>query len=445
MKLAFKILVWLIIASIVFISVVGLFTLQSTPQFQNNKTVNVDAATQSKIAAKRFIYSLKNKQQPVVLSLSQSEINGLTALLNRAFPKLVSDVFIENSQVNIRMSVALPLPGFFQYLNVTGVINPSNKGLDMGDVTIGNLTLSGNKLVSFACWFVDAFIQHELGTKLVSMVQWITLNNDRFSVSLLIPKEMNQIDDGQSGLLALRDNLALFGDVTKVKFYYQALVQHVEELNKVSRAETKLDYYIQHMFTLAQEKTIAISYKNTKNAAVKENYSALMALAIYFGSNHFELLVGDISNLTRQQHSQRRINRQKVTLLNRVDLQQHFMYSVALQLFSNTKASDAIGELKEFLDSNPGGSGFSFADLMADRAGTRLAKLATSSEASALRVQDLLSADIDEEDIMPNVTGIPEGIPASVFNINYRDVDSVEYKKMIAILDDRLANLALYN
>ncbi len=101
------------------------------------------------------------------------------------------------------------------------------------------------------------------------------------------------------------------------------------------------------------------------------------------------------------------------------------MYSVALQLFGNSKASDAIGELKEFLDSNPGGSGFSFADLMADRAGTRFARLATESEASGTALYKTpLPTALTENDFMPQIQGIPEGISADLFNENYRDVDS---------------------
>lgn len=441
----FKIIGLLIIISIVFISIIGLLALQSTPQFKNDKTVNVLAATQSKKAAKRFITSLKNKKQPVILSLSQTELNGLNALLNRAFPQLVSDIIIHNNTAKFNVSVELPLPKLIKYLNITGYLLPSSKGILFGDVTIGGLTLSGNKLVSFGRWFIDSFVQDNLGTKLTSMVQWVTLNKNHLRSSLLIPKEMNQLKQGHSGLLALRDNLALFGDVNRVKYYYQALVTHLDELKNPASKNRQLSYYIKFIFSLAKEQTLSYANEGHFKVAIKENHSALMALSLYFGSDSFELLVGDISNLSLAQKSKRNFLRHKVMLRNRVDLQKHFMYSVALQLFGNSSASDAIGELKEFLDSNPGGSGFSFADLMADRAGTRLAKLATTSNTSAIRLQQLLSENIQESDFMPNIQGIPEGISADVFNADYRDVDSNEYKQMITILDERLTELTLYD
>ena len=444
MKLTFKILGLFLITSIILISIIGLVALQSKPKFENNNTVNVQAATESKAAAKRFIDSIKSKKQPVLLSLSQAELNSLNALVYRAFPKVVSDVIIQNETAKLNISVELPLPSFIKYLNVSGDLYPSDKGLELGNVSVGSITLPGNTLVSLTRWVVDTFVQDELGTKIVSMVQWVTLKEQHLKVSLLVPDDMNHLQQGKSGLFALRDNLALFGDVKKVKYYHSALVEHLELSQDRSALNTQLSYYLQTMFALAKIRTFSDHTNGGTTSAIQENYSALMALALYFGSNSFELLVGDVSNLTSSQRNTRTFLRRKVTLRNRVDLQKHFMYSVALQLFGNSKASDAIGELKEFLDSNPGGSGFSFADLMADRAGTRFARLATESEVAALQIQNTITNSLTENDFMPQIHGIPEGISADLFNENYRDVESTEYKQMISFLDDRLAELTLY-
>ena len=66
-----------------------------------------------------------------------------------------------------------------------------------------------------------------------------------------------------------------------------------------------------------------------------------------------------------------------------------------------------LSPLMAFLD---GGSGFSFADLLADRAGARLGRLATQDEGSARRVQEFLSAGIPLASVMPGVEDLPEGI-----------------------------------
>lgn len=61
---------------------------------------------------------------------------------------------------------------------------------------------------------------------------------------------------------------------------------------------------------------------------------------------------------------------QLVTLERRNDFVKHFMASAAITAYSNTKLSDAIGIYKETADSHIG-SGFSFSDIAANRAGAR--------------------------------------------------------------------------
>jgi uncharacterized protein YfiM (DUF2279 family) len=61
-------------------------------------------------------------------------------------------------------------------------------------------------------------------------------------------------------------------------------------------------------------------------------------------------------------------------LLGRYDSAQHFVISAALAAWAGEPAANAIGVYKEIDDSRRG-SGFSFADLAADRAGTRFGEV----------------------------------------------------------------------
>ena len=100
MKLVFKIVGLAIGLFVVFILGVVFFSLQSTPKIINKHIVDVAAASESKVAAKRLIDSLKSKEQPVVVSLSQLEINGLSAFANRAIPQVLFDVVIHHNTQN---------------------------------------------------------------------------------------------------------------------------------------------------------------------------------------------------------------------------------------------------------------------------------------------------------------------------------------------------------
>ena len=54
--------------------------------------------------------------------------------------------------------------------------------------------------------------------------------------------------------------------------------------------------------------------------------------------------------------------------------------SAGIKLIADSGISFAAGEFKELLDALSGGSGFSFADLAADRAGTHFAKMAVGRD-----------------------------------------------------------------
>jgi hypothetical protein len=100
--------------------------------------------------------------------------------------------------------------------------------------------------------------------------------------------------------------------------------------------------------------------------------------------------------------------------------------------------------LKEFLDANKGGSGFSFADLMADRAGTRLAMISTQTNESALLAQERLANITSESAIIPTLGGLPEGITQQAFEKYYQGVKSTNYIAMLRHIDEQLSQIPLY-
>lgn len=443
----FKIIGMIIIFVVLSISTVAFLSLQSSPKMINKHVVDVAAASGSKEAAKRLIDSLKSKKQPVVVSLSQLEINGLSAFANRAVPHLAVDVLIHNKTATLDAAIELPLPKLFRYLNISGELLPNANGLLLGNITVGSISVSGKYFITLGAWVVNTFVEDKLGSTLAQMVNWVKIHDSSIEVSIDIPQDLTKPEDKKSTFITLREKLSLFGgkidDPERVAMYYHQFVNMVDTVNLPIKQRINLTYYIHKIFSLVNKQKLNALSNNITLNAVQENSAGLMALAVYFGSSSFELMIGGITPLTIKQQQERIALQRFVTLNNRVDLQKHFIYSVAFQLFSNTAASDTIGELKEFLDSN-GGSGFSFADLMADRAGTRLAQLATSNEINAHKVQLLLNGKVNESDFMPDISGVPEGISAKVFEKEYRDVSSSNYQKMLAFIDSQLASLAIY-
>jgi len=133
-----------------------------------------------------------------------------------------------------------------------------------------------------------------------------------------------------------------------------------------------------------------------------------------------------------------------ITLKGRDDLRLHFLYSAALKLAADSGVSFALGEFKELLDSNEGGSGFSFADLAADRAGIRFAEEATRDEAHARRLQNSMSLDASESSFFPGLADLPEGLAKREFASAYGDLESPAYKQALKEIDRRLEALPLF-
>jgi len=435
MRLKTFIRYFIAISVVIFFSVLTLiyFTLQPEATTVQVNQINANSAQKSQQLVKRIGRTLKQSNHLDEISMSQHEVNGLTALLHRAFPKVISDVKLSSNGAAAAISVALPLPQFIRFLNVKSSILPSEEGVLIDTVTIGGLSISGEFFLSIVGFTVDLFVQNKLVDKALSLVSSVDINEQRIVTKL--NKSALSINNHESMLIALRDDLALFGDVETISFYYQQLSDFASQQNHHSSIAT----FIGYLFEQAKVQTNI----SANDQAVNENQAAMMALVIYFGADKFELLVGDIIIRERQQLIVRNRMRRSVTLQGRVDLQKHFIYSMALQLFSTHGASDAIGEFKEFLDTNKGGSGFSFADLQADRAGTRLAMVVTKSEHQAEKAQVLLS-NVTDQQLLPSIEGLQEGLTEASFKKEFNNVESTNYQQTLVEINSRLKSLAVY-
>jgi hypothetical protein len=132
-----------------------------------------------------------------------------------------------------------------------------------------------------------------------------------------------------------------------------------------------------------------------------------------------------------------------VTLAERGDFAQHFSVSAALAAVAGTPLSNAVGLYKE-IDDSRGGSGFSFADLAADRAGTHFGERAVASARSALQMQERVTIGLVEADFMPPARDLPEGLSEAEFKRRYGSVDSPRYREVAERIEQRLGALALY-
>jgi hypothetical protein len=103
--------------------------------------------------------------------------------------------------------------------------------------------------------------------------------------------------------------------------------------------------------------------------------------------------------------------------------------------------ADAVGLWKELADARRGGSGFSFNDLAADRAGTRFGELAVRDP---VRLQARIAAGVGDVDLMPEPGDLPQHLPQAEFIARYGGVGGAGYSRMLAEIEARIDALPLF-
>ncbi|MCA1925975.1 MAG: hypothetical protein LDL16_06840 [Thiobacillus sp.] len=163
--------------------------------------------------------------------------------------------------------------------------------------------------------------------------------------------------------------------------------------------------------------------------AAEENRAALTALAAYLaGVSLPRLLEGDSVSI-------RRAPQVLLYLHGRRDFAEHFTISAALSVNGGSRLANAIGLIKEEEDAGMG-SGFSFTDLAANRAGVRLGETATGPGAARIRQQ--LAAARSDAALLPDFRDLPEFMPQAEFDRRFGPVGGPRYQAVIDRIDARL-------
>jgi hypothetical protein len=187
---------------------------------------------------------------------------------------------------------------------------------------------------------------------------------------------------------------------------------------------------------LLQAAFAPIPGESERMSAVQHNRAAILALGLSLGDERLAQFVG--LNHNSQLLRAGALLRQGTTLRDRDDWSRHFCLSAALAVLEHPLISDAGGLMKEQLDALTGGSGFSFGDLAADRAGVRFAASATYSEAAAKAMQELLQNAFAVDNFFPPAADLPENLTTEQFRREYGSVGSQRYRQKIGEIETRL-------
>lgn len=182
----------------------------------------------------------------------------------------------------------------------------------------------------------------------------------------------------------------------------------------------------------------AYALAKTRSAAghdpVAENRAALTVLAeITLGGRLFsgKGMAADLGRHTGMR------------LAGREDFAQHFALSAFLAATGGGGISDLAGLYKELQDAREG-SGFSFTDLAADRAGSRFGEASTRSPEAARQIQARLAGSRDAGRYFPPARDLPEFMRQAEFAARFGGLGQPAYQAMVFEIERRIAGLAVY-
>jgi len=183
------------------------------------------------------------------------------------------------------------------------------------------------------------------------------------------------------------------------------------------------------------------SAQNSKGSSIESNKAAILALGVILGEEQIASVAGREIDGGRRPEIDKLHSR--ITVRGRNDLTRHFWVSAALAILSDQSRSMDVGIAKELMDATPGGSGFSFVDLTADRAGALFAGAATKNPQSADDFQAKIKQGFAIPDFFPEIDGLPQGIDGDDFRNEYGGLGGTETRKIVAEIQSRLAKCSL--
>ncbi len=354
------------------------------------------------------------------IDISERDLNLWIAHLLRTVPAaggVRARTSLAHDTAVMTASIPVPASALGRYVNLRAEIGPRPGGFELETLIVGTVPIPADLAtagLALALARAPAAIREEI-RNLLDAVTAVRLAPDR----LVLDVEWRR--DVVDRLAAHGRELVLPApDRARLIIYFNRISTLASE--RGSR-RVSLSEYLRPVFALAAE-------RSPGSAAATENASALLALALHAAGTRravTQLLGPDATQLAPPV-------RFAPTLGGRADLAQHFLVSAALAGTAGTALADALGVFKE-VDDSRGGSGFSFADLAADRAGVRLAEMAAAAPEEAQRK---LVAIRDEVAFMPAVDRLPESLSGDAFAARFSDRNSAAYRLLIAEIERRI-------
>lgn len=416
MKFSLQLFVIFLIVSTLFI----VLTISTKPILTDSEKVSGRVVKKAYSSLTALREELLKDDQNFAVDLSEEELNNMLLVANDlASVNMRINLGVENGIFVFQLgSSMLSQPLFINGFCLLG--GAAGKLID--ECKIGLIPISGKVMQFFITNSVQLFGGKELAELIKGSFSSVRVNHGH-----LVGKMRKSQTLGEN----IRKRKRQIVDVSKKLFqnatvHEDAVAVYIEELISIPHSETRLSVYIAHAFKTAKASPNALP-------PTKENEAAMWAIAILVGSNQFADMIG----LDRLHYNLRR------TQINgRFDHSLHYVYSMIIELTTNVSLSNKVGLYKELLDSE-GGSGFSFDDLVADRAGTKFAHIATLDNKHAVHLQAWFASN--EIILLPKLEFSKNQLQSNNFERYFGEGKNGEFEAMLERIDSAVDSLEMYN
>ncbi len=362
------------------------------------------------------------------LYLTERDINLLMAAACERLPiDGKAHAQLRDGTVELDLSLDIPLGSpFGRYINSRGIyrleIQDGNLEFRPDQLKIGRLQLPEFLLGSLGDYVVATAGKDKNANAVIASIDRLRFTGQKMEAAYKSESLREELKRAFHHYL---------GETAEVVGATSVHTRHlVESAADLPGGDQQFSAFLRTAFKFAQERSL-----EGKDPIV-ENRAAIVALAIVLGHPGVEAFVGDVTDDRLKVEVQR--YRGRIALRGRRDWTRHFFVSAGLALTLNSRVSDGAGLFKEEIDSAEGGSGFSFSDLLADRAGVRFAVAATRNRDAAERMQELLANRFSIDDIFPPAGDLPEGLRDAAFQQEFGGVDGSGYNQVLAEIERRL-------
>ena len=350
--------------------------------------------------------------------INEEDLDLAANYLAGRFAHGATRVVLQEGAATLRATFALPANPVGRYVNLDVAFKETQKLPEVALMRIGRV-----RVPALLCnWLVRSGLARLQASADYSAAADVIKQVSAGGGVLSVVFEWNEAVTGQ-----LRAALVPAADQARWQVYQARLVELTGP--SVKGHFMTLDQLLVPLLQLAAQRA-------ANGNALDENRAVILVLTFYVNGK-------GLASLVPQARDWPRPLRRIVTLSGRTDFPQHFTISAALAATAGSPLSDAVGLYKE-VDDARGGSGFSFNDIAADRAGTRFGELAVASQAGATKLYREVARGLSEGDLIPDVRDLPEFLTEAEFKRRFGGIGAPPYLELLAEIERRLGALRLY-